>query len=108
MGRRRKLEPCEALVSQISKFIAFVEENEGLIPTDFRLCRFLGVSVQRLRQMDGGEAMDLLEAFREDWLLRRIEQNPKLASFYLSRMKGLSEGRNELVVTLKGADEPFD
>ena len=109
MGRRRKLETGEDLILQIGNFIEFVESDDSIIPTDFRLCRFLGVSTQAIGKMDGfEEAMELLEAFREDWFLRRIEENPKLAGFYLGRLKSGSGAKGALTVTLRGADEPFD
>lgn len=97
------------LLTKVCEFIDFVEEDRSVIPTDFRLCRFLGVSLAQLEELEGfDEAQALLDAFREDYFMRRIEDNPKLASLYLSRLKSASADKGGLVVTLNGATQPFD
>ena len=103
------IEDSGHLQLQISRFIDFVESDHSVIPTDFRLCRFLGAPMQALSGLDGFEAARrTLDAYREDWLLRRLEENPKLAGIYSSWLKNDSGGARELCLRISAGEAPFD
>ena len=97
MANTRKIESAEMLGKHIRYFIAKCE-NDGLIPSDYELLKFLNVSVATLDRYRAGEGtykgdeepLKNLQAYREHRLLRQLEDknaNSAGAIFQLKQAK---------------------
>lgn len=104
---QKKIATAEELGKRIDAFIQAVQSGDIAQPTDYRLCEFLGISVDTLerytkRDKDTGEEKDIykgyaeqlkkLLAFREDWYLSQAVANPRSQTINIFALKQAKNG----------------
>lgn len=82
--------------TRVDSFIEFSEAN-NVEPSDYQLMKFLKISARTLdsyyandRDADGESfsgALDKLRLYREDFCLRQVNENPKLAGAVAFKLK---------------------
>lgn len=94
MAQTRKVESAEKLMKYIDDFIKFCEEN-GEIPSNYNLCKFLSVSAATLSRYEAGDGnykgYDIpfknLRQYREHRLLTMLEGDSKKAAAAIFQLK---------------------
>lgn len=99
MAPKRKIRSAEELGEKILEFMDYCTETDT-IPTDYQLCKHLGISIDTLerytREPDKykgyAEQLKKLVTFREDWFLQQAQRNPKAATISIFALKQAKNG----------------
>ena len=99
MAPRRKIRSQEELGEKLIGFMDFCTEND-MIPTDYQLCKYLGISIDTLERYSRepekyqgyAEQLKKLVTYREDWFLQKANNNPKAATISIFALKQPKNG----------------